>query len=402
MTINTLLVALGDKQAIDFTTLANAFDHEKAATAFGLAEAIAMLSSDDFAPSYMIIDIGERGADVFAELDELASHCEATIQVAVTGMTNDILFYRNLKDRGVIEYFTPPIAAENVVAIFNNIQPAKAKKPAMHSDDKNGQVITVTSTASADGGTTLAMNLAYCLAHQCHKSTVLIDMDYQYGLVAKSLNLKAPYGTREIFEYPERGLDNTLVDKMLVRYTDNLHIIASPSDLRYMPNIQPVQIQNLVALLRRRFDCVIIDTPHIWANWTAALHKEADRVVIVSQLWLRSLTHTTRFLAALQSASIKRDMVALVINRSGAKFKEAITSKEFERVSHQPIVVHIPNDIKSIVGAEELGKTLFEVQGTESLRKPIEELAAKIVPDATFHERTESKNPLFSWFSKSA
>src|SRR5205085_725615 len=49
------------------------------------------------------------------------------------------------------------------------------------------------------------------------------------------------------------------------------------------------------------------------------------------------------------------------INRSGAKFKEAISVDEFERVCHHKIDAYLHNDIKSLVSAENQGRTVCEV-----------------------------------------
>ena len=62
---------------------------------------------------------------------------------------------------------------------------------------------------------------------------------------------------------------------------------------------------------------------------------------------------------------IPADRIATVINRSGAKFKEAIDAKDFERVCGTPIRYTLVNDIKTVVNAEAAARTVMEMEPSE-------------------------------------
>jgi pilus assembly protein CpaE len=179
---------------------------------------------------------------------------------------------------------------------------------------------------------------------------------------------------------------------MLVKYGGNLSIIASPHELRQLPSVHPEVVRNLINLLRTKFRFVILDIPRIWTPWTAAALTYSDRVVIVAQLWLRSLTHASRLLAAWQSIGLSNDVVSLVINRSGAKFKEAITSQDFERICHAKIEAYLSNDIKTAVGAENIGKTIFEMEHNTSLQQQIRQFTKDFIMRDGITNKTENKN----------
>lgn len=337
----------------------------------GVAAAVSALNSRPKSPEYMILDTGASTSDILASIDELAQHCEPTLRVVVVGTVNDITFYRELKARGILEYFTRPAKASDIRAVL--VQAAAAQRASQGGN--TGAVITCMSAASGDGASTLAMNLAYCMAKEYKQSTVLVDMDYQFGLVAKSLDLAAPFGIRELFDYPDRGLDELLVNKMLVKYRETVNIISAPNDLRLMPPIKPEVIRELISILRSKFQVVIIDVPHVWTDWTAAALTYSDHTVMVAQLWLRSLTHASRLLTAWQTVGIAREAISLVINRSGAKFKEAITAQDFERICHHKIEGHVNNDVKAVVMAENNGQTLFESGQGELLKEQIKQIS---------------------------
>lgn len=369
-----MLIYLDATLAGDAPALASALGFPEAhIVSGGFTQATAAMSSRQTAPSYMVIDIGHAGHEVLTEIDQFSQYCEADLRVVVVGDVNDVNFYRELKQRGVLEYFTRPLPYEAARQVL--VQQGFAVHAAGGED---GVVMCFMSAASGDGSSTVALNTAYTLANDLKASTVLVDMDYQFGMIAKNLDLNCPFGIRELFEHPDRGVDTTLIKRMMVPYGDNLKIIAAPNELRALTIIRPEIVRDMIMILRSQFKFVVIDLPHIWSGWTAAAVTHADHNVLVSQLWLRSVTHATRLLTAWREAGVEKQSVSLVINRSGAKFKEAITAADFEKVSGKKIDFYLANDIKTIVNAENQGKTLVEV-GPSLLERQVRDLAKALV-----------------------
>ncbi len=395
-----LIIALSADQADTLGELSRAMGYADAQMVVGtMPEAIKALNARTKAPDFIILDIGAKSAESLPDIDSLAEHCEAGVNVVVIGSINDINFYRELKNRGILEYFPRPVKASDLAATFVGLQQKS------HKSGTTGKVIASMSAASGDGSSTLAMNLAYSFAADHKQPTVLVDMDYQFGLIAKTLDLTAPFGTRELFEHPDRGLDDLLVQKMLVKYQDNLSIISSPNELRLMPSIRPEVIEDMLHILRAKYKYVVVELPHVWTDWTAAVLKNSDQIMMVGQLWLRSLTHSTRMLTAWQAAGIDRSKVSLIINRSGAKFKEAISAEEFERICNQKIDAHLNNDIKAVVNAENLGKTLIETAQGSILQQQFRQIAQDITirfDGGTIATAGTAKKGLMGIFDKKA
>ncbi len=385
-----LIISYEPDERLNLSNLATGLGYSDAHIVIGgISDAVAALNSRTVSPDYLIIDIGNHSHEIFADLDELAQHCEAKVRVVVIGSVNDINFYRELRSRGVAEYCARPAKISDLRSVL--MQSYENNKTAKTSSRK-GTVISCISAASGDGASTFAVNLAYCLAEEFNESTVVIDMDYQFGLIAKSLDLTAPFGIRELFDYQERGVDDLLVEKMQVKYGNNLSIISAPHELRQLPNIRPELIRDLISLLRTKFRFVILDIPHIWTGWTATSLTYSDQVVMVAQLWLRSLTHSSRLLAAWQSMGLSQDNISLVINRSGAKFKEAITAQDFERISHRKIEAYLNNDIKAVVNAEAHGKTLFEIGQNTILQQQIRQFSQLVMMRSGLINKSEIMN----------
>jgi pilus assembly protein CpaE len=356
-----------------------------------LNAAVAMAERER-SPAYIIIDIGNREGEVITEINQLAESCEAGTRVVVIGNINDIRFYRELIQLGVLEYFTHPA----------NLQDVKSALMAgRSSEDSDGKkVFTFMSAASGDGSSTIAMNVAHSIANDFRKKTVLVDMDYQFGMVAKNLDLNTQYGIKEIFDHPDRGVDPTLVKRMASAYGNDLHVISAPEELKYMPNINPETVHQLISTLKAEYDCVVVDLPHIWSSWTSSAISASTDVIMVSQLWLRSITHAARLLGMWRNMGISDEMITAVVNRSGAKFKEGISDKDFERVCSHPINYNIANDIRTIVAAESQGQMIMEV-GNSTLSTQLKGLAGYLIGLDTSGVATPPKSEgRFSLFKK--
>lgn len=360
-------------------------------------EAAAYLSAQKITPSHMLLDIGGRHSDVLTEIDQLAQQCEAGTRVLAVGDVNDILLYRGLLARGVLDYLPMPAMPNEIVRLLSaapgsSAAAMSAPTPAPLSGEK--RIISFLSAASGDGASTAAVNTAYTLAEIYQGNTVLVDMDYQFGMVAKHLNLQNQYGIRDLFDHPERGMDATLIRRMTVSY-GKLHVITAPSELRYLPMVSTEAIRDLIATLKVNYDTIILDLPHVWLPWMATTCQQSSKVVLVAQLWLKSVSHAARMMRVLRELDIPLDKIIPVINRSGAKFKEAIDAKDFERVCGTQIRFMLSNDIKTIVTAEASAKTLMEME-TSVLAGDIDKMA-RFLGGAPALRDTAVRSGLFSW-----
>lgn len=360
------------------------------------AQAAHFIAERQLSPSHVVFDIGHQGEEVLTEIDQLAQQCEPGTRVIAVGDTNDIHLFRSILARGVLDYRPMPAPVNDIIKALTAPSAApQATALAKASSGTNKRVIVFMTAASGDGASTLAINTAFAISQLSAGSTVLVDMDYQYGLVAKNLALQNQYGIRELFDHPERGVDTTLIKRMVSQYGP-LHVISAPSELRYLPMVNAVAINELITTLRETYDNVIIDLPHVWLPWVANVLQQSTHIVLVAQLWLRSVSHASRLMRAFREAGISADKVTAVINRSGSKFNETIESRDFERVCGIPIRHTLANDIKTIVAAEAMGKTVLE-QAPSQLANDIRKLAHMLTGQTVAETEDAKRGGLFPW-----
>jgi len=344
-------------------------------------DAARFIDTNRNSPRYVAMFIGDRSIEIFSELDELAQYCTPGTQLVIIGHTNDIKLYRALIERGVVEYYTEPVNMDEVARTLLGAA-------SMHKATSDSKAIAFMSAAAGDGSSTVALNAGYCLAKEFRAKTIVVDMDYQFGMVCKNLDLSSQYGIRELIEHPDRGIDSTLIKRMAVNYCENLDIISAPNELKFMPELHPEIIRDLMLALKSQYKYVILDLPHIWSPWISAAFSNSDSIMLVAQLWLKSVTHASRLLGVWREMGINMDHVKVVINRSGAKFKEGVSSRDFERVCNKEIAFYLPNDIKTVVNAENLGKTIIEV-GKSKLAQDTLAVAASITGESGAAGTTE-------------
>lgn len=338
------------------------------------AAAARIIAEQRLNPSHIVLDIGKAGQAILSEIDALANECEAGTRVIATGESTDATLLRELTSRGITGYIPSPAAIADMVRMLTpTASQAKPQTPT-RSDQR---VIVFMSAASGDGASMAALNSAYTISQSSEGATVLVDMDYQFGMVAKQLALQNQYGIRDLFDHPERGVDATLIKHMVVRYR-KLDIITAPSELRYLPTVSAEAIEALIATLKQSYDTIILDLPHVWLPWVTAAIQQSTHLVLVAQLWLKSVSHAARMIRSLRELGIPAERVTAVINRSGAKYKEAIAPKDFERVCGVPIRHNLVNDIRTIVVAEASAKTLMELPPSE-LAADIQALAYGLI-----------------------
>ncbi|MGZ8378596.1 MAG: GumC family protein [Gemmatirosa sp.] len=137
--------------------------------------------------------------------------------------------------------------------------------------------LAVTSPGPGDGKSLVASNLALSFAEGGWR-TVLIDADLRRGFLNETFDLSATPGLIEFLEGTS-PLDEVLKPT----HHANLMVIAGGTRHRRAPELLATpRMQELVAMLSRSFDAIIIDTPPLGAGTDAyAIATATTNVAIV-------------------------------------------------------------------------------------------------------------------------
>lgn len=322
----------------------------------GLPSAIEYYRKEN-TPSLVLVETGMRGPELFAQLEQLASVCDEGTKVVIIGAANDIRLYRQLMDKGVSDYIVPPLMSLNLIRSLGDL----------YSDPEAPFIGRVTAFFGAKGGvgsSTLAHNMAWCLSETLGQETALVDLDSSFGTTGLDFAYDNSQGLEEALGQPDR-LDETLLDRIMIRHTAKLSILPAASSLNSKPVLDSEAYEAVVNGVRSISPLTLLDMPHYWADWTTGVLTSVDDVVITATPDLANLRNTKNLVDFLRTQRPNDADPILILNKTGMSKSAEIPVKEFaSAVGLEPSLV-ISFDPESFFEAANEGKMLDQVKAAE-------------------------------------
>jgi protein-tyrosine kinase len=156
------------------------------------------------------------------------------------------------------------LMARNHIVTFEDVDPVHShfdilRTKVLRTMRRSGwTTLGITSPTSGCGKTTLALNLAFSLAHQPDLRTVLVELDLRRPSMARALGLKAPQSMASVLQ-GTRGIAESFV-----RYGDSLAIGTNAQSVRNSAELlMNPRTADGIAAIKRAFlpDVIIYDLP---------------------------------------------------------------------------------------------------------------------------------------------
>jgi pilus assembly protein CpaE len=318
----------------------------------GLGAALAAINQGSHAELF-IVDISDS-ANPVAEMATLAAGCGPDTTIIALGTENDVSLYRALLGCGVTDYLVKPITPQELrrtlLTAGRNEDQAEAAS--------NGRVGAMIGARGGIGTTSLAIGVAWQLAHDYRKQVALLDLDLHFGTSALSLDLEPGNGLRSALENADR-IDSLFVASALTNISDTMFVLGSEEPLDQTFDVQPEALEQLMAELRRIFDMVVVDLPRHLVPAASLTLSVMDAITIVTDLSLAGLRDTVRLRTGL-SRLAPDAMITVVANRTGLEKSGELSAAEFERGLGAKIDFQLPEDPKAAKAALD-GKPLATV-----------------------------------------
>ncbi|MBL8659222.1 MAG: P-loop NTPase [Rhodospirillales bacterium] len=321
----------------------------------GIADAVRRLANVA-TPQLLVVDLAGAG-DPMAEVGALADVCDEGTQVLAIGDVNDIALYRTLLAFGIHDYLVKPI---NRTMLAESLTRAKdGPQPAEPVGETPGKVVAVVGARGGVGATTIAVNLAWMLAHEQGQRVALVDLDLFFGSCGLTLDLESGRGFREALENPSR-IDGLFIERAMVRAGDNLFVLSAEEALDYVITFDPSAIELLIEHLRRDFQVVVVDLPRFGARTQTAILSPPCSIVLVSEPSLAGMRDTRRLVNLFANSAPKAE-VSVVLNRVGANKGAEVSRGDFEAGAETKANFIVPFEPKTLATTTGTGKPLAKV-----------------------------------------
>lgn len=325
----------------------------------------------------LIADIsGEENP--LAAFEEIVAHCPDGAAVILVGDCNDARLCRLLLTTGADDYLVTPFADEDLEDAIESVLSAHVAEPAIAapaSGPENTRIITVTGARGGVGATTIAVNLAWHLAHETQRRVALVDLDIGFGSAALALDLEAGRGLEEALANPDR-IDGLFLERAMVRAGDRLAILGG-GETDGADIYEATGLRALLEQLSAVADDIILDLPRHGRVLRDAAFEVADRTLIVSDLSIAGLRDSVRLKRS--ARELGKGKVDVVVNRQGARRKGEMPAGAFAKGIEADPIVSIPEDPR-IAEAGMAGLPLARQPGARKAVARIGALAAAISP----------------------
>jgi capsular exopolysaccharide synthesis family protein len=171
----------------------------------------------------------------------------------------------------------------------------------LSSHAQEHRIIAVCSAVSGEGKTSLAAQLAVCIARATREPTLLIDGDLRSPDVHDVFELQQSPGLAEVLQQ-----DESLEESIDTSFSERLHILTA-GRLRTNPHrlLGSGDFESIVERLKTTYRYIIIDTPPVLpASESLVFARSADTTILCMRRDFSRLDQSKAALSRMAAAGI--------------------------------------------------------------------------------------------------
>lgn len=309
---------------------------------------------------------GAAGLDLVRRMAELSPSCGV---IGVSSKTDPASIIGAMR-AGCSQFVCAPIDLED---LRNAVQRIRANRLTRAMDSKR---VCVIGASGGAGATTVACNLAMELAHLTDRRCGLVDLNLEFGDIACAFDCSPPFSVADVCR---EGLDvdRVLLGKALHDLPCNVSILPRPQRLEDARVVTPGGIENMLRVLDAMLPFTVVDLPRAYSYLSAAAVRDADYVLVVTQLGVPFIRNASRICECLQEMGSSEESVQIVLNRYNSVY-DRITPEHVEAHFGKPVFALIPNDYRRVQTALDLGHPIVADSPNTPARLAIQQMARRI------------------------
>ncbi len=282
---------------------------------------------------------------------------------------------------GAREFLQIPIIAGELQTVLERV--SKLSEAGDTADKKTRRTIAVFSGKGGAGVSFLATNLAAAM----NIPTLLADLNLQAGDAASFLGIEARYSVADFVSNRAR-LDDSLITSLITQHSANLSLLAAPLETHEAEEIQPEDVTEILHVLGRRFERIVLDLPHTFDPVTVAALDLADDILLVMTLDIPGIRGTKRALKVLDRLGYSRAKIHVVVNRWSKTID--VELQKVEAHLGEQFIGFVPNDYARVMDSINLGRPHVHAEPSSKIALEIKRIASALAAD---HNSTLSAQP---------
>jgi pilus assembly protein CpaE len=315
----------------------------------------------------------QRALDLAAWVDVSG----AGTSVVVVGPSDPDLWVAAMRS-GVRDVLSPDAGPDEVAAVLARCAERARALATTVEVGSDHRVIVVASAKGGVGKTTVSTNLAVGLARSGTGSTVIVDLDLQFGDVASALALVPEYTLPDTV-HGAASSDPLVLKTFLTRHPSGLYVVAGSDSPAAGDAVTSEQVARLVDTLRQEFQYVVLDTAPGLSDHTLTVLEKATDLVLLSGADVPGVRGLRKEMDVLTELGLVPDRRHLLLNMWDTD--SALSMKDIETTIGAPLDLVLPRS-SAVPMSTNTGVPLLQAGGRDPVAKGLQTLLDRFLPPA--------------------
>jgi pilus assembly protein CpaE len=325
-------------------------------------------SAEGASPDVVVVDIRSDASSGMAAIERLRSASATMAIFAIAAAAEPDLILQAMR-AGANEFFPWNVGDGSAAghateeSFHGAVRRSAARKEAATASSKPPSVTYAFLGAKGGAGTTtVSVNCGVELARATKRSTIIVDLKPCLGEVALFLGVRPRFTVLDAIENLHR-LDRNFLQELAARHKSGLDILAG-SEQFDRPNAQDAAaMEELLRILTRTYDYVVIDTGNVINACTSAALYAADTIFLITNPDVPSIRNAQRLVDRVRQLGAGSERVKVLLNR--ASDQHLIAPKQIETALGYGIHHTFSSDYRTVSTALNSGVPLSMTNNSE-------------------------------------
>jgi pilus assembly protein CpaE len=326
-------------------------------------------SPEGAAPDLIVVDIRADASSGMAAIERLRASSPTLAIFAIANAAEPELILQAMR-AGANEFF-PWNTGEGTAAggrateesFHGAVRRTATRREATSASNKQPCVTHAFLGAKGGAGTTtVAVNCGVELARLTKRPTIVVDMKPCLGEVALFLGVRPRFTVLDAIENLHR-LDKDFLKELVTKHKSGLDILAGSEQFDRPTPQDAAALEELLRVLTKTYDYVIIDAGNVINPWVAAALYGADTIFLVTNPDVPSIRNAQRLVDRVRQLGAGSERVKVLLNR--VSDNNLIAPKQIETALGYGIHHSFSSDYRTVSTALNSGVPLAMTNSTE-------------------------------------